>query len=314
MRRDGAPIREARGLAPVRPRRAPPASGRRAPPASAARRSGRARGRAGRSNASSATRSALPHVGRPVRRPPTRAATVSRSSFSRRTRARSPACRARSSAAIRSALERLCLLPFSLCALLFSPGLALALQFSLLELGTCELSAFASATTSRLTMASACCSGNNQQERLTACRRASFWSGSGRWPGSGSLAPWTNTGDDHVGFKRGRDLQVDKVERVVETASTLAVSDREPALSDHRDQHVARRDRLGEELDEVRARRNVVDVEEDPVVAPPIARPASRSAARGRRTHPRAGSSRTPSANARLSARSRLPPLSARRP
>jgi hypothetical protein len=73
--------------------------------------------------------------------------------------------------------------------------------------------------------------------------------------------------DADVAGQRGLDLQAHEVVGVVQASLSVLVGDREPLLTDQRQEHVAGADRGGDLLDEVVAESDRVDVFEDLVAA-----------------------------------------------
>ena len=85
--------------------------------------------------------------------------------------------------------------------------------------------------------------------------------------------------DADVARQGGLDLQPDEVIGVIEAAPPILIGDREPLITDQRQQHIAGSDRSGDHLDEVVAQLDRVDILEDlaaVTVGQPVVQPACR--------------------------------------
>ena len=80
------------------------------------------------------------------------------------------------------------------------------------------------------------------------------------------LAPWHGRAvdeegnDANVALERRLDLDADEIVRIVDATPAVFVGARNPSLSDDSDEGVALADALGQNIEEIDAWRNIVDV------------------------------------------------------
>jgi len=96
----------------------------------------------------------------------------------------------------------------------------------------------------------------------------------GKSPAPGHARPVNQDRDDpDVACQGCLDFQPDEVAWVLQAPPPVLAGDRQPAVTDQRQQHITARDRGGDHLDKVIAQRDRVHVLEDLAPAEPLGQP-----------------------------------------